>query len=116
MTPPVGIPPAGQDPAEMSPPWRLLPWVPGASHRHPPSCATPSREVCLPPWLPSSLHAATIKYGGEDRSVGGGRTDTWTDDREVYGRRGGENTSLLGGGLGFLFCFFFLQVALETQG
>lgn len=66
MTPPAGIPPAGQDPAEMSPPWRLLPWVPGASHRHSSSCVTAPREVCLPPWLPSSLHAsaATIKYGG----------------------------------------------------
>ena len=108
MTPPAGIPPAGQDPAEMSPPWRLSPWVPRASHRHSSSCVTPPREVCLPPWLPSSLQAsdATIKYGGGDRSVGGWRTDTWTDDREMYGRIGGENTSLLGGGLGFFFFFF----------
>lgn len=37
--------------------------------------------------------------------MAGWRTDTWTDDREMYGRTGGENTSLLGGGLGFCFCF-----------
>ena len=36
--------------------------------------------------------------------AGGGQTHG--DKRETGGRIGGENTSLLGGGLGLVFCFF----------